>query len=153
MKVMIAILLISVALVLDGWSISLADDQPSVIRVHFTDLPNDIGRVGCTIFKAPGDGFPQSRDKATARINGPIQDKTGLCEFKGLTAGTYAVAVFHDQKETGNMVKNFLGMPTEAYGFSNDAKPSIATMSAPSFQACSFSYPGGTMDITIHAQH
>ena len=121
-----------------------------VIRITFVGLSNNIGRVGCIIFNS-ADGFPRVRSKAAGRTHAPIQNQAGTCEFKNLPPGTYAAAVFHDQYETGKMKTNLLGMPQEAFGFSNDAKPS--TLTPPSFDAASFSYPGGTMDITVQAQH
>jgi uncharacterized protein (DUF2141 family) len=47
------------------------------------------------------------------------------------------------------MRKNVIGIPTEVYGFSNDARNML---SAPSFDQAAFTYQGGTMDITIHAK-
>ena len=46
----------------------------------------------------------------------------------------------------GKFDTNRLGVPTEGYGFSNDAK---AFFSAPSFRAASFSYDGRNVDMTI----
>jgi len=40
----------------------------------------------------------------------------------------------------------WLGIPTEGYGFSNDAK---ALFSAPSFSVARFPYDGRTLDLTI----
>ena len=124
-----------------------ADDN--LIRAQLVNLPNDKGRVACAIFSS-ADGFPRDRTKATERVEGPIKNGVGTCEFKGLPAGTYAIASFHDEAETGKMKYNFLGLPQEAYGFSNDAKRS--GMTPPSFSACSFSYSGGTTDITMTGQ-
>jgi uncharacterized protein (DUF2141 family) len=123
---------------------------PNVLRAHLTGLPNNDGRIACVIFNS-ANGWPRDRAKSVARVQGPIQNQEGVCEFKDLPAGAYAIAAFHDQFETGKMKYNMLGRPQEAYGFSNDAKPAI--LSPPSFSAASFSYPGGTYDITLHAQH
>jgi uncharacterized protein (DUF2141 family) len=124
-----------------------AQVSPSVVRVHVVALPSDTGRVGCLIFASP-DGWPRDRHKAAGREWVNISNEQAVCEFKGLAAGHYAVVVFQDEHETGKMTKNFLGMPTEAYGFSNDAK---ATLSAPSFADASFQFNGSAIDVTIHA--
>lgn len=124
--------------------------QQNVLQAHLVGLTNTKGRVACALFSSE-DGFPRDRSKAVARVQAPIQNGEGICEFKGLTPGTYAIASFHDEFETGKMKTNFLGMPQEAYGFSNDAKPSSLT--PPPFGACSFSYSGGVQNITMHAQH
>jgi uncharacterized protein (DUF2141 family) len=124
------------------------DGAAGVLRVHFVGTPNDTGRVLCGLYDSP-EGFPMDRSKVVARAVSAIRDDAGVCEFKGLKPGTYAVAAFQDEHGTGKMTKNWLGMPTEAYGFSNDA---AATISAPSFQAASFQFPGGIFDVTIHAK-
>lgn len=40
----------------------------------------------------------------------------------GLPAGTYAIKFYHDANDNNRMDTNPFGMPTEAYGFSNNAK-------------------------------
>jgi len=121
----------------------------NVIRASLVGLPSNKGRVGCIIFNSP-DGWPRDRTKAAQQVRAPIQNQSGTCEFKGLPPGTYAIASFQDEYETGQMKKNFLGMPQEAFGFSNDAKPSA--VSPPPFSACSVTYSGGVLNITMNAQ-
>jgi uncharacterized protein (DUF2141 family) len=49
-----------------------------------------------------------------------------------LAPGTYALAVIHDANSNGDIDLNIFGIPTEAWGFSNDAK---GTLGPPSFDA------------------
>ena len=42
--------------------------------------------------------------------------------FKELPKGVYAVAVVHDENKNGKIDKNFFGVPTEGYGFSNNLR-------------------------------
>jgi uncharacterized protein (DUF2141 family) len=51
--------------------------------------------------------------------------------FTNLKPGTYAVIVFHDANDNGKLDENWLGVPTEGYGFSNDAE---GFLGAPSFK-------------------
>jgi len=46
----------------------------------------------------------------------------------------------------GKLDTNWLGIPTEGYGFSNEAK---ALLGAPSFSATRFPYDGENLDLTI----
>jgi uncharacterized protein (DUF2141 family) len=124
--------------------------QPNVIRATLAGLPSNKGRVGCIIFNSP-DGWPRDRTKATQQVRAPIQDGSGTCEFKGLPPGTYAIASFQDEYETGQMKKNLLGMPQEPFGFSNDVKPSAVT--PPAFSAAAITFSGGVMNITMQAQN
>ncbi|TVR10794.1 MAG: DUF2141 domain-containing protein [Salinarimonadaceae bacterium] len=41
--------------------------------------------------------------------------------FENIPAGVYAVAAYHDVNGNGVLDTNFLGIPREPYGFSNDA--------------------------------
>ncbi|MFZ1889339.1 MAG: DUF2141 domain-containing protein [Candidatus Binataceae bacterium] len=121
---------------------------PAEIRANFVGCPNTKGLVKCAIYNS-ADGFPTDRSKITQNAAGKVTGNSAVCVFKGLPPGTYAIAAFQDEDGTGEMRKNMLGLPQEVYGFSNDAR---ATLSAPSFQAAAFNYPGGTMDLTIHAK-
>jgi len=55
--------------------------------------------------------------------------------FRNIPSGTYAIAVFHDKNKNGKLDKNFLGIPKEGYGFSNNPKVGF---SQPTFQQSSF---------------
>jgi uncharacterized protein (DUF2141 family) len=51
--------------------------------------------------------------------------------FTDLKPGTYGVIVFHDENDNGKLDENLWGVPTEGYGFSNNAEGFLA---APSFK-------------------
>ena len=63
-----------------------------------------------------------------------VQMKAGTAKlsFPGLAPGRYALRVFADENGNGKLDTNLMGMPTERYGFSNDAKGNRA---APGFDA------------------
>ncbi len=42
--------------------------------------------------------------------------------FPNLPFGMYTAAIFHDVNNNGKLDKNLLGVPTEPYGFSNNAR-------------------------------
>ena len=52
--------------------------------------------------------------------------------FGNVPAGRYAVVVIHDENDNGLLDENVLGVPSEGYGFSNNAYGFLA---APSFEA------------------
>lgn len=66
--------------------------------------------------------------------------------FLQLPPGRYAVIVFHDENDNGLLDSNFLGLPTEGYGFSNDA---AGFFGAPSFDAASVTVGSGDRVIVI----
>jgi len=64
-----------------------------------------------------------------------------------LPHGEYAIAIFVDANGNGKMDKNFLGIPKEQYGFSNNV---MGRMAAPSFEQAKFEVTGPTIqNITL----
>jgi hypothetical protein len=59
-----------------------------------------------------------------------IRDTQARCDFEDIAPGTYALVISHDENTNGKLDTNWLGVPTEGYGFSNDA---TALLGAPSF--------------------
>ena len=47
---------------------------------------------------------------------------SAICQFNDIPPGTYAIAVFHDENANGKLDKNFLGIPCEGYGASNNVR-------------------------------
>ncbi|MCR6624857.1 MAG: hypothetical protein DI562_18575 [Stenotrophomonas acidaminiphila] len=50
----------------------------------------------------------------------PPQGNVATFVFKDLQPGAYAVLVTHDENGNGTLDSNMIGMPVEAYGFSNN---------------------------------
>jgi uncharacterized protein (DUF2141 family) len=67
--------------------------------------------------------------------------------FKDVPAGKYAISVFHDANENGKLDTNFMGIPREGFGFSNDA---MGTFGPPSFDKAKFKCPvAGPVSVTL----
>lgn len=69
------------------------------------------------------DSFPKKFEDAvqTKRRRTLSSDSTTV-RFKELEPGTYALLVFHDENDNGEMDKNMLGLPKEGVGASNVKK-------------------------------
>lgn len=52
----------------------------------------------------------------------PVNDKKMEWRVPDLPFGDYAIAVYHDKNTNGKLDTNFLGIPKEEYGFSNNAR-------------------------------
>lgn len=57
--------------------------------------------------------------------------------FHNLAAGKYAVSSYHDENSNGKLDMNSFGMPTEGYGFSNNAQGAAGP---PSFAQAAFDF-------------
>ncbi|MFG6687520.1 DUF2141 domain-containing protein [Mariniflexile sp. HNIBRBA6329] len=51
-----------------------------------------------------------------------IENNSCTVTFKNIPNGTYAVSMFHDENDNNKMDTNFMGIPKEDYGCSNNAK-------------------------------
>lgn len=131
-----------------GWCGTQAPEE-NLIHVEVTGMRNSQGRIVCALYSS-ADGFPKKSEKALAHVDTAIADKQGLCEFSRIAPGTYAVSVFHDENSNGKLDTNFMGIPREGVGASNDAKGHFGP---PKFDAAAFRFSGGRMNLTIHIRY
>lgn len=116
-----------------------------VLTAEVRGLRSDAGILRCSLFKKP-DGFPSDTASAVAAYAVAIKDRAATCVFPNLEPGIYAVAVLHDANSNGKMDTNFLGIPTEGWAVSNDAR---GTLGPPSFGDARVRYPGGSSKIVV----
>src|SRR5690606_16285288 len=115
-----------------GWFCSgTAVAAELVIRV--IGLRSGAGTVQFAIYDAP-EHFP-TRNGRVAKGGAPATEAGTIIRVPALKAGTYAVAVFHDENDNDSFDQNFFGLPLEDYGFSNDAR---GFLGPPSFDAAAF---------------
>jgi uncharacterized protein (DUF2141 family) len=117
----------------------------NTIKVDVVGLHNNNGEVYCALYSS-ADGFPDGFAKATKTATAKIMNEQAVCEFPAVTPGEYAISVFHDENSNGKLDRNFMGMPKEGVGASNDAKGSFGP---PKFGDARFSYKGGPQELTI----
>ncbi|MFM9926341.1 DUF2141 domain-containing protein [Variovorax sp. H27-G14] len=82
------------------------------------------------------DAAGYAASNALASQTTPMQEGKARLVFAGLPPGRYALRAFADENGNGKLDTNLMGMPTERYGFSNDAKGNRAP---PDFEAAAFS--------------
>jgi uncharacterized protein (DUF2141 family) len=70
-------------------------------------------------------------------------------EIKGLEYGVYAIVVFEDLNNSGDMDRNAVGLPKERYGLSNNFVPKVKK---PSFKNCAFEYSAEKNKVRIELQ-
>lgn len=113
-----------------------------LVQVRGIDEPR--GEIGCSLF-AGSAGF--LADGGAAQVLWvPAKGKDATCRFDGLKAGAYAVAVAHDSNGNHEMDTNFIGIPVEQWGVSNNIRP---TFRAPRFEESSFKIAGADDRVVI----
>ena len=60
-------------------------------------------------------------DKSITGAKSSITNNQCVVTFENIPSGIYAVSIFHDENDNGKMDTNFMGIPKEDYGCSNDA--------------------------------
>jgi len=117
----------------------------NLIHVEVSGFHSDKGQVMCALYSS-AEAFPRKPERAVARTKSDISGHQAVCEFSGIAPGTYAVSVFHDENSNGELDRNFIGMPREGVGASNNAK---GHMGPPRFDAAKFQFSGGSLDLKI----
>ncbi len=112
------------------------------MRLEFTNVQHPYGRLYVAVFDRKED-FLQP-DRIRFKEIAPVR-QSGRVEvlIPDVPAGTYAVSCFHDLNNNGQLDKNWLGIPTEPYCFSNNARPRFR---APGWEEARFEFiPGQTI--------
>ncbi|MGE5169703.1 MAG: DUF2141 domain-containing protein [Rudaea sp.] len=116
------------------------------IHVTILNIRNSTGTVACALFES-SVGFPAAFLRSATNVMViKIRKTQARCDFEDIPPGRYAIAVIHDENMNGKLDTNPFGIPTEGYGFSNDAG---ASRRVPSFSAASFQYDGQSVELTI----
>ena len=114
------------------------------VVVRIGGLAEPLGQVGCALFSSD-QGFPL--DSAGARVQWLAAEAQGVaCRFADVPAGRYAVSIAHDLNGNRRVDRNVLGMPTEPWGVSNDARP---TLRAPRFDEAAFTVGADAQEFAL----
>lgn len=117
------------------------------LTVKVSGFDGSKGNLVLAIYRST-DTFPSTSNtykNATVAVDKLVDGKYTIHK---LPKNTYAVAVYQDVNKNGKLDKNLFGVPTERYGFSNNAR---GTFSAPSFSEAKVSVQGDkTISIDIY---
>ncbi len=116
------------------------------LLVKVSGIAEGSGRIGCALFKS-AEGFPMD-NSAARQVWLPADAKGVICRYSDLLDGSYAVAASHDLNGNRKVDTNFLGIPTEAWGVSNNVRPLLR---APGWNEAVFSVADGK-DLTIEIE-
>ena len=119
------------------------------LTVVVTGLISETGIVRVALFDSE-PGFPLDTSRAVTLQQMDLAMTTTnhsrTVVFKNLPEKTYAVSVFHDEDSDGKLKTNWLGMPREGVGSSNNAK---GWMGPPRFAAAAFPLSGNLRIVVV----
>lgn len=137
--------LIAVAVLLAS-PVARADDM-AVLTVTVQHISSKGGDLRLAIYdrKSFGD------DDADPVIDKVVPAKPWgqVVTFDPVPPGTYAVKMFQDVNRNAKFDFNWIGLPAERYGFSNNAQPDWMRMAPPSFDDAKIALKPGPNAISI----
>ncbi len=74
-------------------------------------------------------------DASVANLREPVHGDVVTLTLTVPNPGRYGIRLFHDVDGNGELNANIMGIPTEPFGFSNNAPPRFGP---PSFEAAAF---------------
>lgn len=107
-------------------------DHPQ-LTLHVENIDKLQGKIVIGVFNSE-KGFLKEGIAKNYSIE--VGKKKESIVIKDLPPGEYAISIYHDENSDSICNLNFLGIPKEGYGFSNNIKPKF---SAPSYADCKFS--------------
>ena len=102
------------------------------VKADVENFENNKGICQACIFQSAASF---EKMQALQCVNATVKDNRASFSFTNLPDGTYAIFVFHDVNRNNKMDRNFLGIPKEGYGASNNKLPFAA---APKFSENKF---------------
>jgi uncharacterized protein (DUF2141 family) len=114
---------------------SVAYSQTGSLNILADGFKSDKGQALYLVFENSA-GFPKDLSKAYRSGKMSIKNRKAQANVTALPEGIYAVIIVHDEDNSGKLNTNWIGMPKEGVGNSNNAK------GMPNFSKSSFSLEG-----------
>jgi uncharacterized protein (DUF2141 family) len=97
---------------------SLVSAQNVTLTVTISGLKNDTGFVQVGLFNSEGT-FLKTAYKG---VSSGIKSHGATVTFLNIPKGKYAISAYHDKNKNAKLDTNFMGIPSEDFACSNDAK-------------------------------
>jgi uncharacterized protein (DUF2141 family) len=126
-------------------NVCVADVKKNSLRVTANNIKANEGQVIFNLFK-PGDDLlhePSMQRRAALTSTNDI-----AVTFDDLAYGHYVVFAFHDKNNNGTLDHNFIGMPNEPMGYSNNWNFGLFT-GMPNFDKTEFYFSEKKNSISI----
>lgn len=93
----------------------------SSLRVEVENILNSNGMIEIGLYNKDEDF--RKREAVFKGVDLKAQMGKISYTFKDIPEGVYAISIIHDENENLKLDNNFLGIPSEGYGFSNNLRP------------------------------
>lgn len=131
--------LVTLAALLAGSTALAADDAN--LRVVATNVKSDQGKLYVWVYDKKDDWLSDRyRTQKSVTVAGNRQGDRVTLELL-LPAGEYALSIFQDVNDDGKLERNFIGIPKEPAGLSNNLRPKFGP---PKYKDAKFTLTVGT---------
>ncbi len=124
-------------------------DGAARLSVQISQVASTEGDVVVTVYPSDPRRFLAPRGKLLRQRVKAGAPTTRVC-FNLPGPDVYAVAVYHDANGNSDFDRNRLGLPTEGFGFSNDAPTKFGV---PSFDAVRFAVKAGENALRVRMRY
>ena len=107
-------------------------------------LASNEGKVIIALFDS-AEGFEKEGAFVRSAFVEP-ENQRAVWTFGDLPFGEYAVRLFHDENGNEKLDTNWMGIPKERYGFSNDARGKFGP---PGYEAAKFRFDSDGMTLQV----
>ena len=119
------------------------------IHVHVHGIRNAQGTVKAVLYGPEPETFLVKGKKAD-REREPAQEGSMTLCVAALEEGKYAVVVYHDENDNHKFDRNWIGLPTEGFGVSNDPALFLAP---PAFEESAFEVNGEITNVDVEMKY
>jgi uncharacterized protein (DUF2141 family) len=136
-------IMLTIAILITGISSSNAQEETFNLTVNIAGINSDKGSLLVGIYKTEKSFLKKPFKSDIIKII----NKKSTVVFKNIPKGTYAVSFVHDENDNKKMDTNFIGIPKEDFGCSNNA---TGFMGPPKYKDAKFQLTENkTIDIKI----
>lgn len=126
------------------------DAERATLVINLTNVPDEAILVATAIFRDKSSFMTEEGASHSGKTMLP-EERTGTAQIvlKDVVVGEYAVSVLADRDGDERMTLNFFGLPSEYFGFGNDAR---VVLSLPSFESALVKVDSPRTEIDIRFQ-
>ncbi|MCD4828062.1 MAG: DUF2141 domain-containing protein [Candidatus Cloacimonetes bacterium] len=117
----------------------------ATLTIEVSGVRSDDGMVMMSLLSGE-DSFKNGQGEAFFQAHAAIENGRVVFVIEDVPPGVYAIRVMHDENGNGKMDTNWIGIPKEGYGASNNPKP---RMGPPRWKDCHFEVTGDDLALGI----
>lgn len=95
---------------------------PPVLQIQISGIQSAQGKIMLSVYNSAGN-YMQIEKASVLRSIEVRSTQTIQVNINELPPGEYAISCYHDLNGNAKLDKNLVGIPSEPYGFSNNARP------------------------------